>query len=294
MNGGKGPSLVTKVKDGQEVELPLRWDPRDPPVKDHLAGPFDQVLAAVEADLQDEESPETLATKVLMLVQLGESEERIAESAQRLIELAESEGVNLPEQLAVGRLLLAVCLASSCRRFSEAADAFSDVTAFYSADDDPYIRGLAVWAIEERINALVQLGDLDGVVASWETARTDFSADVRAPVRCRVAAVGRNAATALLKAERKGDAHTIADEVTRLYQSDTEVMTRAQVVGAMMVRYSALPRWRVRSRAPALRDLWHFIGSDPEPEVVQAIRTLHPGSAEWLLRKAHDSHHQAS
>jgi hypothetical protein len=130
------------------------------------------------------------------------------------------------------------------------------------------------------------MGDLDGVEVAWESVRVQYGAETHPAIRCRVAGAGWWAARGLLKAKRRADALRISEEVVGTYGSDTEADTRAHVVAVMYVRHSALRLRQVAARQRALDDLIHFVGSNPEPEVVEVIRAHK--KADLLLRAAHD------
>lgn len=273
------------------ASFPLRWDPRDPPAKDRPAGDFKAVLERLDKLLAEEESPERLGAKMITLAQLGEPEERIAEVAERLIELGAPEDPdelrNVARNLAFGRLLIAEVL-GTVGDLSEADQALSDVASFYETDEDPFMRAVAVSAIEDRIRVLIKLHDLDGVKAAWDSVLAQYGTETQPPIRSRVAACGRWAAAGFQMAQRTRDVLSTSAEVIDLYQSDSEAATRAHVAATMIVRYLALPLTRQRARMRARGELHHFIGSSPEPEVVEALTETHRKLAAWLLRGSHD------
>lgn len=288
--GQEPPSLVAEDRDGRELSLSLGWDPRDPPSIDRPEGDFVGVLAALEERLAAEgELSELLGAKVLTLVQLGQPEERILDVADRFLEVTAAQGEDVPALLALSRLLVAQTLDTGSR-CSESAQALSDVASFYGTDDDPHIRSVAAWALQNRFYCLVQLGDLDGVGAAWESVRDQYGGETHPAIRTAVARAGRRAAVAFWNADRAADALRTSEEVIGAYRSDPEADIRADTVAAMIVRYSSLRRRRLVARWRALTELVHFVGSNPEPEVVEAIRATHPESADWLLRRAHDPH----
>lgn len=267
--------------------LSIAWDPRDPSSTTKPRGNFESVLASLEELIAERETAELQGAKAITLLLLDRPSEQIIDVLQRFAQLGGEAGPL--RTLDHSRLLIAQTLHYD-GQYAAAAQASSDVASFYGTDEDPFLRGIAAYAIQYRIRALIRLGDFDEAVAAWRSLCSNYGADDNVTVRTAVAAAGQAAAVGFLKADRTDDASRAADEVARLYENDTDAMTRAHVVAAMIVRYSALPRRRLLARSQALTALFHFVGSNPEPEVVEAIRETHPGSADWVLRKAHDAH----
>jgi hypothetical protein len=290
LRSGEQPSLVAEDEDGREHSLSLGWDPRNPPSKDRPAGDFEGVLQALDELLDTVgESPDVLGAKLLTLVQLRQPDERIQELAERFLEVTAEKGADVPRSLALGRLLVGRTL-ETCGELFESAQALSDVASFYGTEADPIMRAVAVWALDDRIFALLKLRDFTGAGAAWESVRAQFGAEIHPAVRSRVADAGMRVAVGLLRNEQTEDAVRAATDVIDRYEQDTQTSTRSYVAVAMMVRLVALPKRQIRARTRALQDLRHFIGSNPEPELVEAMREAHPEVADWVLRGAHDPH----
>lgn len=273
-----------------EISLSIHWDPRGAPSSAGPPGDIEGVLKTIEDDfLTEDESLMPLGAKAISLVLLDRPADVVAPVLQRIIEHTKQPD-HLPRVFAAGRLMIGEILLIR-GEFAAAAEALSDIAAFYATDEDAHLRAIAVSAIESRIRALNQLRDVDQVRAAWDSVRIEYATETHPEIRTHVAGAGRWTAVCLLKkAQRDEEALKACEEVIELYGSDTDVETRANVGSAMMLRYSLLPRRRLVARWQALRHLFHFVGSNPEPEVVEAIRETHPGSADWLLRRAHDSH----
>lgn len=275
---------------GRELSLSLDWDPRDVdgPMRTPPPGDFRGVLASLDDDVSERTSPEILlGAKAITLNQLKQPGEAVGLVRQ----IAERSGADrLPLILAQGRLCVGLVLDE--RGEHVAADqAFSDIASFYGRNEDPAIRAVAVVSLAARIRAIIDAGDLDRIRPAWESLRSFYGADLDHRVRLEVARAGGLAAVGLARAGRRADALAACEEAIALYQHDTDPAIRADVAAIMWARLEMLPRTtRLRTRARAARELLHFIGSDPEPEVIEAMREVNPKYAEKILRRAHDAH----
>lgn len=272
----------------------LSWDPGDrdrprasPPVDD-----FRGVHAFLDDALAEEanhDSAMLLAAKVLALAQFGDDEE-INLAFRDLVHTLGDRTDLLSLPLAQGRYCIGLAL-GELGGHAAAEQALSDVATFYQGDDDPGIRKVAISALGSRIRELSDLGDTDKVRDAWASLRDAYGPELDLGVREEVARAGRSAAGSLLDAGRVADALTISDDVIALYESDTDPTIRGLVAVTLWVRIDALraskqpvARWRTR------RQLLHFIGNNPEPEVIEALRRANPTGADRILRHAHDPH----
>jgi hypothetical protein len=241
------------------------------------------------AEEDNHDSAMLLAAKVFALAQFGGDEE-INLAFRDLVHSLGDRTDLLPLPLAQGRYCIGLAL-GELGEHAAAERALSDVATFYQGDDDPGIRKVAISALGSRIRELSNLGDTDKVRDAWASLRDAYGPDLDLGVRKEVARAGRSAAGRLLDAGRVADALTISDNVIALYESDTDPTIRGLVAVTLWVRIDALraskqpvARWRTR------RQLLHFIGTNPEAEVIEALRRANPTGADWILRHAHDPH----
>lgn len=276
-----------------EASVSLTWDPGDRgrPPADPPKGDMKGVLADLEDALSKEgDYYETLlAARAITLALLGQREEADL-VARRVVEDLEGTGDEdlLPLTLANGRLRVATVL-SDRGEYGAAERAMSDVASFYEGDDDPALREVAARALASRVHALSGSGESDRIRPAWESLRTAYGGDLDPWVRRHVARGGAIAAVGLRRARRRAEALATCDEVIELYRSDTDPAIRGEVAVTMMTRLGSIVRpWRF-PRLRAVEEVLHFIGTDPEPEVIEALRQANPKAAEKLLRLARDA-----
>ena len=252
-------------------------------------------MRGVLADLEDALSEEgdyyetLLAARAITLALLGQREEadlvvgRVVEDLE-----ATGDGDLLPLTLANGRLRVAAVLRDR-GEYAAAERAMSDVASFYEGDDDPALREVAARALAARVHALICSGESDRIRVAWAKLRTAHGGDLDPEVRRDVARGGVIAAEGLRRARRKAEALATCDEVIGLYRSDTDPAIRGDVAVTMYVRlWSLLRPWRI-PRLRRVEEVVDFVGSDPEPEVIEALRHADPKAAEKILRLARDA-----
>lgn len=278
---------------GRSTMQPPLWF-RDRACEQRAAGDLDGALATLDDGLAtvgldggaEDELALLLHTKAVTLGLAARYDEAEA-LFHRVLELIEGR-----EDEAELRLLQALCwlgmalLLSERGNHANAKEALLDVELLYVADDDPDIRAVATSALGFRIGELLRLGELDEALEHWEVLRVSHGADPDPAVRADVAVAGRTTALALLEARRTSLALATARRVIALYRAETDPDIRAAVAVAMLARLVAL--WR-RARLLAVwretRALVLFLGSNPEPQVVEAMRSAGPYGAA-LVRRA--------
>lgn len=106
------------------------------------------------------------------------------------------------------------------------------------------------------------------------------------PPKAKVAYAG-DVAARLLVARKPSLARSIAETVITRYGSSTEPETRAAVAIALSSKaVASFRRGRLLTCWRANWALLEFLGSNPEPEVVEALHEAWPKKADRLLRLA--------
>jgi hypothetical protein len=107
------------------------------------------------------------------------------------------------------------------------------------------------------------------------------------PFRTRVASLGAATASDLVGSNEAKLALAVADEVIARFGSSEELLARAAVAVAMQVRIVALRRRRrILRAARAGSDLMSFVGPEPEPEVIEVMRSVNAEMADRWLQNA--------
>lgn len=226
-----------------------------------------------------------LHMKALLLPDLGRWEEAVL-CEQQVVELAAaSEEEDLELLGAHARMWLAQ-LRREQGKLDEALQGLADLAASYASDDDPKLRAIAASSRGFMILHLVETGHFDEARRAWHFLSEAFSKDPDVLVRREVAKFGDLAARAFVHTGHVALGLATAERVIALYRTETDAKIRARVVVAICIRLSELRRklhvitfWR------AQYDLFRFLGSEPEPEVIDAFRTAHR-RANHLLRAA--------
>lgn len=248
-------------------------------------GTLDRGLEAAGLDNRtDAELAVLLGAKAMILIETGRHDEALV-LFNRLLEVTE-DGEELLHPLNVlSRVGMALLLAEQGQR-EEALAALSNVASAYASEDDPRIRAAGVSALTHRIRELAELGRFEAARAEWLSLRASHGADPEPKVRAEVASGGKTATILFVDRRRYRLALKTADEVMALYRTETDPEIRAAVALTMWSRLTALRRrlrlvgfWR------GSQDLMRYIGSEPEPELVEAIRDAHP-RGEAVLRHA--------
>jgi tetratricopeptide (TPR) repeat protein len=270
-----------------EASISLTWDPegRGVPPVDPPEGDMRGVLADLDDALREEgdDDYETLlAAKAITLFQLGRREEAELVVGRLLENLVGTDDGDLrPLVLAEGRVRVATGLADR-GEYAAAERALGDVASFYEGDHDPAFRSVAARALACHIHALFPLGDGPRIRLAWEELRTSYGGELDPRIRRHVARGGVTAALGLSNARCKEEASATAEEVIELYRSDTDPTIRADVAVAMWMQARW---WWPFPRIRANRDFADFLGSDPEPEIIEALRHATP-KADRILRYA--------
>jgi tetratricopeptide (TPR) repeat protein len=251
----------------------------------HTKGDDQGALATLESGLEAaglEEWPSMdlaclLFAKATILTSLGRRDEALA-LLNRVLELTDSEdGVHIHSRVKAANLRV------ERGEHDDAIAALGDVVEVYGADPDPSIRRVAAWASECRIRALAEVGRYEDARAEWVALRDARGGDEEPDVRIWVARAGHAALGVFQNAQKRQLALQTADEVIDLYVADTDPEVRATLALTMWSRLQ-LRRRRPLSYVREMRAFWSFIGSNPEPEVVAALRLSRRGPK--LLRQA--------
>jgi tetratricopeptide (TPR) repeat protein len=249
-------------------------------------------LAAVEEELarvEGSENPDQdalvflLQAKRLYLEGSSRLEEALA-VCERLLDIGEEEG------LGGEAFMLAADAAPSHARIlgnlghrEEALDEATFFLALQESHHDPEeYSALALNAALVRIEQLVALDRFGEATESWTAVLERYGNTSRAQYRGVVAAVGQTTAQLLVGRRKYRLALAVAEEVIARYRADSDPRVRAQVAVAMAVKVAALSkRGRFVAGPRAAEDLWSFLGPNPEPEVVKAMRRA-PGGERFL------------
>jgi tetratricopeptide (TPR) repeat protein len=258
-------------------------------------------LAAVEdalARVEGSDKPDQEALVVLLhakchyLSAADRLEEALAICDQEL-EVADN-----PETWTTKRLALQAFLvrASVLGRLERPEEALESATAVVEAideseedSDEPWalLRTLAVWGENLRLQQLVKLGRFGEATESWAALLERYGDDSELRIRTQAAWAGAVAAALLLDEGRPKVAMAFADEVIGRFRMYDEPKMRGGVAVAMQIRVMAFrKRGRILQGARAGSELMTFLGPDPEPSVIGAMRAAHPKSAEAWIRNA--------
>lgn len=155
---------------------------------------------------------------------------------------------------------------------AEAGEALLNVASSYENEHDPTIRVVAASALALRVGELLKSHDFTAARAGWQSLRESYGRDPDPRVRAEVAFGGTTTALGLLASRHADGALATTEEVIALYRNETDPHIRANVAVALWARG---------------HELLCFLGSNPEPEVIEALRIVTP-DAEELVRRAQE------
>lgn len=258
-----------------------------------LAGDLDAALDAIDrallqAELEVVADDAVLALALLtrgaVLVLLERSEEAHVVCAQ-VRELTKNGSGELAFLDGFARCLTAALL-NARGQGAEPIELFRSVAAELCDSADPRFRGLATLAHACLIRLLLESRRVGDGLAEWRALLEVSRDDPAAEVQAKVARAGDVAARLLVK-RRPSLARSVAETVITRYGSSADPDTRAAVAIALSSKVVAcFRRGRLVSCWRANSALLEFLGTDPEPEVVEALREAWPKKAERLLRLA--------
>jgi tetratricopeptide (TPR) repeat protein len=239
--------------------------------------------AAVLDDPSDAELAALIGTKAVILGDVGRYDESLV-LFDRVRDVTQDAEGFLGQLHVLSRVSSAVLRSEQGHR-EEAVEALRGIAADYADSQDPRLRAAGVFALACRIRGLAELGRFEEARADWAALRDGYGADPDRKVRAEVAAAGKNLTIASVERKRYSLALGTADEVVALYRAETDPEIRAAVLVTMCARLPALRRrLRLLRFWHAIQDILRFIGSEPEPELIQAMRDQPRG--ERILRQA--------
>lgn len=238
---------------------------------------LDEGLTAVGlAGGSDREVALLLSKKAQILAESGRRDEALT-LVDRLIELTDEIDEDDFQLVNVLCRTAAAGVRKERGEYDVALALLNDVVAAYGDDDRPKLRAAATSARAWRVHALVEQGRVGEARADWLALRASHGEDTETIVRAEVATAGMMAAGALLARRRTHLALRTADEVLALYRTETAPDIRAAVAIAIWARCVALRKTgRFIAFYRGFRDFARFCGAEPEPEIVEALRS-YPG-----------------
>jgi tetratricopeptide (TPR) repeat protein len=233
------------------------------------------VQAEVEATADDTVVAELLILRATCLAKLKRMDEAIV-VCQHFRDITGDRDGFLRFLHGLGTTLEALLLAERGEH-SKAIDYLTEVVDDFADDQEPRRRALAVDAQGYRIRQVLELDQPHAAVAQWKTLLDGFGGDPDATVLAAVAGAGADAATFLLIKAQVASAHSVAADVIERFESRSEGDIRASVALAMCCRWAAFRRrGRMFAYWRSFQEFLAFVGTDPEPEIVEAIREAYP------------------
>jgi hypothetical protein len=252
-------------------------------------GDLQAALATLDAGLETvghKDDPSTteqaflLATKALILVR-GEQFDPAIPILDRVTELTDDSEQLLRLNL-FGHALVSMLLAYR-GEYEPALAAVTPYATTYLHDDRLDIRAAGIEVYGRRLSVLVYSDRIDDAEREWRDLRTDHASDADPEIRAAVASAGEGQVVALLERKKNRQVLAMADDILSLYRTEAHPKIRAHIAIVLWVRLIALRRrGRVLAFSRGLRDFVRFVGSDPEPEVVEAMKRYPRG--EGLVR----------
>lgn len=167
------------------------------------------------------------------------------------------------------------------------AIATAEYESAHERSDSAYVRLFRLGAASVRLGQLGELGRACEQVETWITLARDYEDEQELRIRRLVASLGAATAADLVTRHTTTQAIELADAVIGRFRIYEDPRIRAAVAVAMQARIGALRRrGRVISGARGVSELMTFLGPDPEPDVIAAMRRTHPKGAEAILRGA--------
>jgi hypothetical protein len=132
---------------------------------------------------------------------------------------------------------------------------------------------------------LVKLGSWEAAAEGWTALLERYGDDPELGPRVMVGWVGAVAASLFAEQKQPKFAVALADDVIACFRTSEEPRLRAAVALAMQVRVLAFrQKRRILRAARAGSELAAYLGPDPDPQVIEAMRALDPESAETWTR----------
>jgi hypothetical protein len=145
-------------------------------------------------------------------------------------------------------------------------------------------------AARSRIRELAEFGHFTEARSEWTSLRGNLGEDLDPDVRKQVAYAGRELLVRLWNRGQHRLALKTADEVISAFENDRDPNIRATIVLAMMSRSLILQRrLRLVAHFRANGRIARFIGDDPEPEVIAAVRMHRQGDRILRIAKHYNS-----
>jgi tetratricopeptide (TPR) repeat protein len=264
-------------------------------VRQNRAGEVEEALGTLErALLQAEVEPVgdesvlalLLLTRVVCLAKLERFDEAGVVTG-RLLEVTEGGEGTLRRLDGLAKSVHAVLLGERGHR-EEAIERLTELEREFGDDPDPTFRAVGISALRYRIRQLVELRRVDEATTQWNALLADCGSNPEATIRAGVAWAGTDVAIALLRQKKDSAGLAIVDQVIGRFRSAVESETRAAVAVAMACRLRVyLRRGRLLGYWRSAQEFFAFVGRDPEPEVLEAIREAYPSrQGNRLLRAA--------
>lgn len=240
--------------------------------------------ADVSGDLDDES---VLALHLARARRLGEASRftDLLEACRQSIDFAWERSLARSHLAALAVILHALTLAEIGRK-TESMVELDEIAETFGHEDDPALRAVAASALRYKARELAEVRSLDDGEEALATLTSCYGSDVAPAVRAEAALGMAELAIYFIQAGKRRRALRLASQMLARYEGSRDADIRAALAVAYVSKIHILPRQgRLIAAIRCILAFVRFVGTDPEPKVVQAVLSHHP-KGEKLLRHA--------